>query len=213
MEAEFWQKRWQDNNIPFHEGKPNTLLIRHVDKLNLPHGGRVFIPLCGKTKDFEWLMSQGHRAVGAELSEIAIQQLFGELNITPQISEVSAHKIYAAPDIDVWVGDIFQMTAEMLGQVDGTFDRAAMVAMPASMRQRYVDQVATVTRHAPQLLTCFEYDQSLLEGPPFDVKEPEVRDLYHAHYDVSLVERVPIRGGLKGKCPSDAVLWHLIPRG
>jgi len=210
MELEFWQKRWRDNNIPFHEGKPNTLLIRHIDRLNLPKGGRVFIPLCGKTKDFEWLASQGYRAVGAELSEIAIQQLFEELNITPTVSEVGTHKHYAAPGIDVWVGDIFQMTAEMMGPVDGTFDRAAMVAMPESMRQQYVNKVAEISKCAPQLLTCFEYDQSLLDGPPFDVKEPEVRSLYDQHYDVSLVERVPIRGGLKGKCPSDAVLWHLV---
>lgn len=211
MEADFWHKRWEDNNIPFHEGKPNTLLVRHIDTLKLPENGRVFIPLCGKTKDFDWLSGEGYRTVGAELSEIAIQQLFDELSITPDISEVGAHKHYTANGIDVWVGDIFQMTAEMLGPVDATFDRAAMVAMPASMRQLYVDQVADITCNAPQLLTCFEYDQSLLEGPPFDVKEPEVRELYGRHYDANVVERVPIKGGLKGKCPSDAVLWHLTP--
>lgn len=209
MEAEFWHKRWEDNHIPFHEGKPNTLLIRHIDQLNLPEDGRVFIPLCGKTKDFEWLIQQGFRTVGAELSEIAIQQLYEELSIIPTISMVGTQKHYSADGIDVFVGDIFDLSADILGPVDAIFDRAAMVAMPASMRQQYVNQVAEISGCAPQLLTCFEYDQSLLEGPPFDVKEDEVRELYRQHYDVSLVERVSIKGGLKGKCPSDAVLWGL----
>jgi len=211
MEADFWHKRWEDNHIPFHEGKPNALLVRNLDILNLAKGARIFIPLCGKTKDFDWLVANGYRAVGAELSEIAIQQLFEELEITPKISIVGSHKCYSADGIDVFVGDIFELTAEMLGPVDAIFDRAAMVAMPASMRQRYVTQVAKISENAPQLLTCFEYDQSLLDGPPFDVKQAEVEELYSAFYDVILVERVPIRGGLKGKCPADAALWRLSP--
>ena len=210
MEADFWHKRWQENHIPFHEGKPNALLVRHVGVLNLTKGARIFIPLCGKTKDFDWLAAQGYRAVGAELSEIAIQQLFAELEITPSISSVGPHTRYSADGIDVFVGDIFELSAAMLGPVDATFDRAAMVAMPESMRQRYVTHVSEISNSAPQLLTCFEYDQSLLDGPPFNVEQAEVEDLYHAFYDVTLVERVPIRGGLKGKCPANAALWHLI---
>lgn len=209
MEADFWHKRWEDDHIPFHEGKPNTLLVRHLHVLDLSKGDRVFIPLCGKTKDFEWLAAEGYRAVGVELSELAIQQLFAELKITPIISVIGAHKHYHADGIDVFVGDIFELSADMLGAVDATFDRAAMVAMPPQMRQRYVTQVAQISQNAPQLLTCFEYDQSLLDGPPFDVKQVEVEDLYRDIYDVTLVERVPIRNGLKGKCPADAALWVL----
>lgn len=211
MEADFWYKRWEDDHIPFHEGKPNTLLVRHLSVLDLSKDDRVFIPLCGKTKDFDWLAAEGYRAVGAELSELAIQQLFAELEITPSISAVGAHKHYSADGIDVFVGDIFELSADMLGAVDAIFDRAAMVAMPASMRQRYVAQVAKVSQNAPQLLTCFEYDQNLLDGPPFDVRQAEVEDLYRDIYDVTLVERVPIRNGLKGKCPADAALWKLAP--
>lgn len=211
MESDFWHKRWEDDHIPFHEGKPNTLLVRHLGVLNLDKTARLFIPLCGKTKDFDWLMAQGYRTVGAELSEIAIQQLFAELKTTPEISTVGTHKLYSADNIDIFVGDIFELSSDMLGSVDAIFDRAAMVAMPASMRQLYVTKVANISKNAPQLLTCFEYDQSLLDGPPFDVKQAEVEDLYRGLYDVSLVERVPIRGGLKGKCPADAALWKLSP--
>lgn len=212
MEPEFWHKRWEENHIPFHEGKPNALLVRNLNKLGLSQGSRVFLPLCGKTSDFEWLAGEGYRAVGAELSEIAIEQLFEDLNITPDVSDIGTQKHYSADGVDVFVGDIFDLSGDVLGPVDAVFDRAAMVAMPTSMRQRYVDQVTKISNTAPQLLTCFEYDQSLLDGPPFDVKQPEVEGLYKAWYDVSLMERVPIRGGLKGQCPADAALWKLTPR-
>lgn len=211
MEADFWHKRWEDNHIPFHEGKPNALLVRHLGALNLVKGARVFIPLCGKTKDVDWLIGEGYRVVGAELSEIAIQQLFAELGITPSISIVGSQKHYSANGIDIFVGDIFELSADMLGPVDAIFDRAAMVAMPKIMRQHYVTHVSEISNRTPQLLTCYEYDQSLLDGPPFNVEQAEVDELYREFYNVALIERVPLRNGLKGKCPADAALWHLTP--
>lgn len=212
MEPDFWHKRWEDNQIPFHEGKPNALLVRNLDKLGLSKGSRIFLPLCGKTSDFGWLIGEGYRAVGAELSEIAIKQLFEELDITPAVTDTGTHKHYSVNNIDVFVGDIFGLTAKTLGRVDAVFDRAALVAMPASMRHKYANHVAEISENAPQLLTCFEYDQTLLDGPPFDVREAEIRDLYRDSHDIDLVERVPIRGGLKGQCPADAALWGLTPK-
>ena len=32
--------------------------------------------------------------------------------------------------------------------------------------------------HAPMLLVTFEYDQALMKGPPFSVREAEVREIY-----------------------------------
>ena len=39
--------------------------------------------LCGKTLDISWLLSKGYRVTGAELSQIAIEQLFMELGVQP----------------------------------------------------------------------------------------------------------------------------------
>ena len=66
MEAAFWHERWQRGEIGFHEAQPNALLTAFFERLTLPADSRVFVPLCGKTRDIPWLLSQGLRVAGAE---------------------------------------------------------------------------------------------------------------------------------------------------
>lgn len=105
------------NEIGFHEGEANRLLVKYFDALCLAEGHRVFVPLCGKTLDIAWLLSNGFRVAGAELVESAIEQLFSELGIEPEISEVGGVKRYSAKNIDIFVGDIFAVSSEILGSV------------------------------------------------------------------------------------------------
>ena len=86
MDANFWHQRWGKNEIGWHETKVNPLLVQHFNELGLEKGSRIFIPLCGKTLDISWLHAQGYRIAGAELSKVAIEQLFTELDLQPNIS-------------------------------------------------------------------------------------------------------------------------------
>src|SRR5215210_313085 len=114
IDAKFWHERWQKNEIPFHERKPNPLLVKYFDRLKLRNRSRVFVPLCGKTRDIGWLLAQGCPVAGAELSEIAIKQLFADLRLNPKISKWGAGKHYRAKNIDIFVGDIFSLTRKRL---------------------------------------------------------------------------------------------------
>ena len=51
MDHDFWHERWASGRLGFHEPKPNPLLVSHFGALAVPAGGRVFLPLCGKTLD------------------------------------------------------------------------------------------------------------------------------------------------------------------
>jgi thiopurine S-methyltransferase len=75
MDDNFWIQRWETNNIGFHQSEANPLLVNVFKELALAKGSRVFLPLCGKTLDIAWLLSKGYRVAGAELSELAIEQL------------------------------------------------------------------------------------------------------------------------------------------
>ena len=86
MEEKFWHDRWQNNQIPFHKVEVNPLLVRNLPALELASGARVFVPLCGKSLDVHWLLAQGYRVAGAELSRIAVEQLFAELGVIPDRS-------------------------------------------------------------------------------------------------------------------------------
>lgn len=212
MEHNFWRERWAGNQIAFHEKDGNKLLARHFDVIELPEGARYFLPLCGKTGDIARLLGKGYRVAGAELVETAIQQLFEELGVVPEITGAGDLKRYSAVDIEIFVGDVFALTAEILGPVDAVYDRAALVAFPAAMRSRYAAHLADITAHARQMLITFEYDQSTMDGPPFDVDEDEVRALYGNDFEIELVRRIDIPKGLKGLVKANEVVWLLTPR-
>lgn len=209
MDADFWHSRWASNNIAFHEGAPNSLLTQYFARLQLVDNSRVFLPLCGKTRDIAWLRAQGYQVVGAELSRMAIEQLFAELTLEPEITQHSGLEKFSAAGIDIWVGDIFQLCAAQLGRVDAIYDRAALVALPAAMREHYTTHLRTISGQAPQLLICFVYDQRLQDGPPFSIDANEVQRHYAAHYSVQCLDEVEVPGGLKGRCAATEQVWLL----
>ena len=211
MEASFWHAKWEKSEIGFHQDDVNPLLLDHFGALSLPAGSRVFVPLCGKTRDILWLLESGYRVVGIELSRMAVEQLFAEMELQPAISQVGPLTRFAVDDIDIYCGDIFELTGSELGQVDAVYDRAALVALPADMRQRYAEHLAAITGSARQLLIAYEYDQSLQDGPPFAVGADEVRRLYGRHYEVALLASAEVVGGLRGKCPATEHVWLLRP--
>ncbi|MDB5095690.1 MAG: tpm [Cyanobacteria bacterium RYN_339] len=209
MEPNFWHRKWEKAEIGFHQSEANPLLVKHFQQLGLAPGQRVFLPLCGKTLDLHWLLSHGCRVAGAELSKLAIDQLFAELGVTPEISREADLEHYHAPQIDIFVGDIFALTRDLLGPVDATYDRAALVALPQDLRNRYTAHLAAITNKAPQLLICFEYDQSLMDGPPFSVAIDEVKRQYGGAYRLDHLESVEVPGGMKGKVAATESVWHL----
>ena len=209
MDAQFWHDRWASNEIGFHKSEANPLLVNYLDELSLTTGSRIFLPLCGKTLDIGWLLARGYRVAGAELSAIAIDQLFAQLGVTPTITKVGALNHYHAPQVDLFVGDIFAMTPALLGPVDAIYDRAALVALPQDMRARYAAHLTTLTAQAPQLLISFEYDQRAMEGPPFSVSEEEIRKHYGQRYDIAVLTSLDVPGGLKGRCPATERVYLL----
>ncbi len=118
MDAGFWHQKWKINEIAFHQGIANPLLVKYLDRLSLRKGGRVFLPLCGKTLDIHWLISRGYRVSGAELSPIAVEQLFLELGVEPKISGAGKTDLYSAKNVDIFVGDIFDLSGKLLGDVE-----------------------------------------------------------------------------------------------
>lgn len=189
MQADFWHKKWQDNKIGFHESAPNSLLTANFAKLNLAKASRIFLPLCGKTLDIAWLLSNEYQVVGAELSPMAIEQLFDQLKLEPHITTIGKLQHYSATNIDIFVGDIFDLTNKMVGTIDAIYDRAALVALPETTRRHYTQHMIEISNNAPQLLICYEYDQSLRQGPPFSVSGKEIKSHYAQNYDIHLLEK------------------------
>ena len=172
----------------------------------------MFVPLCGKSLDLGWFLSCGYAVAGAELSELAVTQLFADLGMEARISAVGKHKLFHGEKLDIFVGDLFDLSREVIGPVDAVYDRAALVALPEAMRTRYTSHLKTITALAPQLVIGYEYDQTLVPGPPFSVTSDELHRHYGDSYTLTPLARMDVPGGLKGKCPATEHVWKLEKR-
>lgn len=210
MDADFWHKKWENNDITFHKSTPNPSLIAHIEALSLAKGSIIFIPLCGKTLDISWLLSNGYRIIGVELVELAIKQLFTELGLAPKIFVKGKIKLYSAHNIDIYVGNIFDVSHELVGPVDAIYDKAALVALPAEVRPRYTAHLMDITHQSSQLLIVYHYDQNLMQGPPFSISNEEISQLYKNSYNVTLAASIDIAGGIKGKHKAKENVWLLL---
>lgn len=211
MDPAFWLERWRQGRTAFHEGKPNALLAACFPRLYLRRGDRVFVPLCGKATDLDWIASQGNRVAGAELSQSAVKAAFERMGLVPRVENLGSHRRYTAENIEIFVGDIFDLSPETLGPVDAIYDRAALVALPGTMRPDYARHLMALTNMAQQLLIAFDYDQSQMEGPPFSVGEEEIREHYGDRYDLERAATVDISGSLSERCSGSEIAWLLTP--
>ena len=179
MEPELWLERWRRREIGWHLDDINTHLQEHWPKLGLAPGSLVFVPLCGKTLDLIWLVSQGFRVLGVELSPIAVEEVFAEHRLTPVITETPPFRRYQADELTLLCGDYFDLSPEHLQGVSAVFDRASLIALPPTMRVRYVDHMKRLIPGGIEtLLITLSYDQSEMSGPPFAVLSTEVQARY-----------------------------------
>ncbi|NYT65098.1 thiopurine S-methyltransferase [Alcaligenaceae bacterium] len=190
MEGEFWLERWREGQTFFHQKRITPLLQKFWPALNLPAGSLVFVPLCGKSLDMLWLAQQGHRVLGVELSPLAVRQFFDENQLQPTIHDSASGQHYVSGNIEIICGDIFNLDAATLSSCVGVYDRAALVALPTDLRTRYVQHVyGQLSDNYLGLLLTLEYDQNLMDGPPFSVHETEVQTLFSAHSTAALLDR------------------------
>ena len=210
MDYQFWHQRWQENRIGFHLPQPNPLLLENLSALSLDKGARIFIPLSGKSLDIGWLLAQGFRVVAIELSQKAVDELMLELQLEFTQHQVGELIHYQHEQLNLFVGDIFHLSKDLLGHIDAIYDRAALVALPEATRKQYTAHLIELA-HVPQLIISYEYDQDSYEGPPFSVTEAEIYRHYQHAYQIKLLEQVDLSDSFKGQNAMEKV-WYLKPK-
>ncbi|MBX9913284.1 MAG: thiopurine S-methyltransferase [Pseudomonadaceae bacterium] len=196
MHEDFWQQRWARNEIGFHLSEVNPYLQQYWPGLNVAAGAQVLVPLCGKSLDMLWLAEQGYRVLGVELAQAAVEAFFSEHSLLAEVDQLGAFRRYRSGSIDVLCGDFFSLTATDLLECRALYDRAALIALPAPMRERYVAHLASILPlDCAGLLVVLDYPQEQMPGPPFAVGEAEVQRLLAApHWSVQVLEARDVLG-------------------
>lgn len=185
MHGRYWQQRWEENRIGFHQQDINPYLIRYLPELGLRSDAHIFVPLCGKSLDLLWLRKQGFRVTGIELSQIAVEAFFAENHLQPRISEDSRFKIYEVDNLRIICGDFFELNKQDVRSIDAIYDRAALIAMNDDLRKKYAVQITNLfTEHQRMLLLTIFFSGKEESGPPFSVDSNAVHQLYASRWKI-----------------------------
>ena len=190
VDIKFWEQRWKEKQTGFHRNSVNPYLVAHWDSLAVKQDSVVFVPLCGKSLDVIWLANQGHSVIGVECSALAIEEFMDENKLSYQKGKYNDFDLYTSSDIHLICGDYFSLSSELMEEVSAVFDRASLIALPAEMRKKYVDkQIEILPENVKLLLVTLEYNQQLMNGPPFSVSQHEVMNLYQDEFKVNELSR------------------------
>ena len=185
MDSDFWHARWQNNQLGWHRAEVHPSLVEFFPRFELKAGDRVFVPLCGKSQDMVWLAKQGLSVIGNELSPIAIQDLFADLQLQPTKTQLGKLVKWQAGSYTLYEGDYFDLKPEHVSEVKFVHDRAALIALPRDGefgRKAYLRQMRNLFPVDVQtLLITLDYDQTIMGGPPFSVGYEEV--IWHYAFD------------------------------
>jgi len=175
MDAAFWHHCWQQNLLGFQLADAHPLLLAQLAAF-APQAA-VFVPLCGKSPDLHALASRGP-VVGAELSAIACRDFFAEAALSVNSTVFGSHQLWQSGAYRLWQGDFFQLPVAAVADCQWIYDRAALIALPAEMRQHYANTLRFLLPSAAMLLISLEYPEGEKQGPPFAVTEQEIRSLF-----------------------------------
>ena len=188
MHTDFWLERWEQNQIGFHEQEINSHLQEFWGTLNIPKGSTIFVPLCGKSRDILWLLSQGYQVIGVEISPLAVKNFFSENNLQARVTDCDNFQCWETDGLSIYLGNFFDLSSMQLATCKAIYDRAALIALPPEMRQQYVEHLNNIAQTlSHSLLVTLEYGQHEMSGPPFSVDENEVQSLFRNTCNIELL--------------------------
>lgn len=113
----------------------------------------------------------------------------------PQVELRDGFKVYEYGPIQLWCGDFFALQATDVADCQALYDRAALIALPPQMRERYAAHLQSILPQGCQgLLITLDYDQALMAGPPFAVLDDEVKALLGKRWQLRVEEVRDILG-------------------
>lgn len=206
---DFWDASWSARRIGFHRPTPNDRLLAGFEPaLAGARRGRILVPLCGKSVDLHWLAQHFDEVVGVEFVQTAALEFAAESDLPHTDEPYRGHgpRAVTVGTIAIVLSDFFALTAADLGHFDAAYDRAALIALPPTLRQRYVAHLASLMAPgAPALVVTLDYPAHLRSNPPFPVADTDAHALFSAYGRLDQLSRDPTHEVPSGLPPGTLV--------
>jgi thiopurine S-methyltransferase len=189
VDRAYWEDVWREEELGFHQNQVNQHLQRFWPRLGLPPEARVLVPLCGKSLDMSWLLSEGHDVIGVDYSQRAQNEFLAARPGSVRFSEQGELKLAYQGALLFVAGDVFHLRQEMLHSVDALYDRAALVALPSAARQNYALFLAQCLKPGAQILLITRQAPEERQTPPFNITAQEVDRLYSSNFRIEKLHR------------------------
>ena len=201
------------NNIGWHKDEPHRNLLKYGNQVipsfdvssdekscqseEIKNSNfRIFVPLCGKTVDMAFLAK--HPSVSQVVGVDGIRKALTEFAEENPSFEIKTDVINSGEEkdsgsvverlngngIQLLRGDLFDLNdAVTEGKFNMILDRASIVAIQPSLREKYVDIMGKLIQPGGSILLMTVdrragTEEAKKSGPPFSVDENEVRRLY-----------------------------------
>jgi methyl halide transferase len=158
MDQTDWDHLYKERHTPWEKGAPAPPLVAWLSRPGCPIAGRVLVPGCGSGHD-----------VRAITQSCPLAQVLG-LDISPAALQFASSFPKANAE-SYRLADLFDLPPDLVRSFDWVFEHTCFCAITPSLRDAYVDAVASALKPGGELLGIFfldPYDDEHLpgEGPP-----------------------------------------------
>ncbi len=170
INANYWDTRYQSQNIGWDLGAVSPPLKEYIDQLKEKNCA-ILIPGCGNTYEAEYLLAKG-------FSNVTV------IDIAPTLVKALQQKFENNPNIKIIEGDFF----EHKGQYDLILEQTFFCAINPDLRQHYADKMYELLAQSGKLVGVV-FDRTFdIDGPPFGGCKSEYLSYFNPNFEVQIFE-------------------------
>lgn len=170
LNAQYWNTRYQQNEIGWDLGKISNPIKSYVDQLNSTNQ-KILIPGAGNSYEAEYLWHLGFQNI--YLIDIASQPL---INFKKRVLDF--------PDEQLILGNFFDLDTTFDLIIEQTF----FCALDPKLRTAYAKKCASLLNTNGKIAGLFFNFPLTKSGPPFGGSKDEYRTLFEQYFKINTLE-------------------------
>jgi len=165
MSKQFWESRWENNQIGWDLGEVSPPLKKYFDQLT-NKDLRILIPGCGNAYEAEYLYNSGFKNVFVvEIAKEAIDSFIKRCQLFPKSQIIQ--------------GDFFDLKESFDLIIEQTF----FCAINPQLRNQYVKKMHNLISRKGKLVGLM-FNRTFVEGPPFGGDTNEYKSLFTPYFKI-----------------------------